>query len=112
MRRRHAVRRGGEILAQRQRQLVIYEAMRRIPLPGIAVFRRYIGGGVDVREILQSPRIGFTDRHSRCPAVRQLPFASSVLVSASTPNRPSLHILRVDQPAPRASASKASSVYL
>ena len=62
-RRRHAVRSGIEILAQRQRKLVVDEAMRRVPLPSVAILRRNIGGGVDMREILQAPRIGFADRH-------------------------------------------------
>src|SRR3984957_3577462 len=60
---RDAMRAGLKVLAQRHRELVVDPAMRRIPLPGIAVLGRDIGGRLDVVEILNTPRVDFADRH-------------------------------------------------
>src|SRR5262249_50543673 len=66
MRRRRAVRAGREPLVVRDGDLVVDPALVRVPHPGVEIFR----GDDDVRrafdaaEILQPPRIGFTDRHS------------------------------------------------
>ncbi len=126
-RRRHTVRTGIEILAERQIELVVDEAVRRVPLPGIAVLGRDIGGGIDVREILLAPRIGFADGHDSddrrqttasypSSVVRRLSSGirhlSYVLRIACTLNWPSLQTLSGDQPLPRASAANAASVYL
>src|ERR1700730_14766478 len=62
-RRRRAVGPGLEILAERHRELVVDPAMPRVPLPGIAVLRRDVCRGLNPREVLQAPRIGFADRH-------------------------------------------------
>ncbi len=123
MRRWHAMRRGIEALAERQFKLVVDEAMRRVPLPGIAVLGRDICGRIDVREILQAPRIGFADGHGSGDAVwtindgkrqsssvrRHLPSARR---NACTLNWPSLQTSSDDQPLPRASAANEPSVYL
>ena len=112
------------LLAQRHGELVVDPAMRRIPLPGVAVLGRNIGGGLDVREILQAPGIGFADRHEsddggrttedreRCliTVVRHLSVRPSE--HACTQNRPSVQTLSGDQPLPRASAWNNSTVYL
>src|SRR5262249_6488619 len=39
--------------------------MPRVPLPSIAVLGRNICRSLDLREILQAPGIGFTDRHDQ-----------------------------------------------
>ena len=59
----NAVRAGIKILAQCDRELVVDPPLRRIPKPSIAIFRRNVGVGLDVSEILQAPRIGFTNWH-------------------------------------------------
>src|SRR5262249_55063079 len=66
---RRAVWTGVEALAERNRELVVDPALRRIPLPGIAVLGRDLGVRGHMRKILQPPRIGFADRHksdNRC----------------------------------------------
>ena len=62
-RRLGAVGPGLDPLALRYRQLVVDPAMRRVPLPGVAVLGSDIDVGLDVRKILQTPGIGFVDRH-------------------------------------------------
>src|SRR5580704_6204272 len=59
----HAMWADLKILAQRNGKLVVDPAVRRIPLPGIGVLGRDIGGRLDVIEILKPPRIDFADRH-------------------------------------------------
>ena len=62
-RRLRAVGPGLDPLAVCYRKLVVDPAMRRIPLPGVAVLGGDIDVGLDVRKILQAPGIGFVDRH-------------------------------------------------
>src|SRR6516162_7587634 len=62
-RRLGAVRPSLKSLAVRHHKLIVDPAVRRIPLPGVAVLGRDIDDGVDVRKVLPAPGIGFVDRH-------------------------------------------------
>ena len=57
------MRTGVETLAKRDRKLVVEPSMYRKPLPGVGVLGWDADVGSHMREILQAPRIGFTDRH-------------------------------------------------
>ncbi len=124
-RRRRPVRTGIEVLAQRHRELVIDPAMRRIPLPGVAIFGRNVRSGFDMRKILQAPGIGFPDRHKSDHGRRTtadgrrkrdsvVGHLSSVvwLRNAWTLNSPSVQAASGDQPLPCASAWNESTEYL
>lgn len=76
MRRRRAVRPRIEPLAERDCQLVVDKAVRRIPLPGVAIFGRDQRRRRHMREILQAPWIGLANRH------RSARYLSSVIRSA------------------------------
>src|SRR3954453_3983347 len=67
-RRRHAMRTGLEALAQGDCDLVIEKAVFRMPKPSISVlgWNLHIGWAWHMFKVLQSPGIGFADRHGGC----------------------------------------------
>ena len=57
------MRTGIKPLTERNGEFVVDPALRRVPLPGVAILGRNIGGCCYMGEILQSPGIGFADWH-------------------------------------------------
>src|SRR5262245_21630013 len=67
-RRRHAVWTSLEALPEGDRDLVVDETVFRIPKPGVGILGRnpHIGWAWHMFKVLQSPGIGFADRHGGC----------------------------------------------